>query len=41
MTRLKLLLLLLASSLVLLSGCGGFDVYKLPLPGGPTPGTTR
>ena len=37
MTRLKMLLLLLASSLVL-SGCGGFDVYKLPLPGGPDAG---
>jgi phospholipid/cholesterol/gamma-HCH transport system substrate-binding protein len=37
MIRLKLLLLLLASSLVL-SGCGGFDVYKLPLPGGPDAG---
>jgi phospholipid/cholesterol/gamma-HCH transport system substrate-binding protein len=37
MIRLKMLLLLLASSLVL-SGCGGFDVYKLPLPGGPDAG---
>ena len=37
MTRLKMLLLLLASSLVL-SGCGGFDVYKLPLPGRPDAG---
>ena len=37
MTRLKILMLLLTSALVL-SGCGGFDVYKLPLPGGPDAG---
>ena len=37
MTRLKILMLLLVSALVL-SGCGGFDVYKLPLPGGPDAG---
>jgi phospholipid/cholesterol/gamma-HCH transport system substrate-binding protein len=38
MTRLKILMLLLTSALVL-SGCGGFDVYKLPLPGGPDAGS--
>ncbi len=38
MTRLKILMLLLVSALVL-SGCGGFDVYKLPLPGGPDAGS--